>query len=94
MQYKKVIESKKAIKDSFDFPYCEPPRDQHNYDIDKDCNSVGSGEITVHLNSNQDNIDFLSLHPGHRFTKLSPLKNWLVPMTYYDGARLCSIFKL
>ncbi len=59
-------------------------------------NSVGSDDVIVQLNPTQENLDFLSSHRGQCFTKLSHLKNWVVPMImmYYNGARLCSIFKL
>ena len=85
MDYKKAIKSKKAIKESFECPESEPPNAQHDDDSEDDINSVGSDEVTVHLNPNHDNLDFLTSHPGHRFIKLSPLKIWVVPMMYYDG---------
>jgi hypothetical protein len=94
MQYKKVIKSEKAIKENFEFHNSEPPNAHHNDEIDNDGNSVGSNEVTVHLNPIQDNLNFLPLHPGSCFTKLLPLKNWVVLMMYYNGARICSIFKL
>lgn len=50
--------------------------------------------MRVHSNPTQDNHDFFSLHPGHHFTRLSPLKNWVDLVLYNDDARLCSIFKL
>jgi hypothetical protein len=41
-----------------------------------------------------ENLDILSLHPEHHFTRLLSLKNRVVPMMYYDVSRLCSIFIL
>ncbi len=41
-----------------------------------------------------NNCEFLTTYPGYHFTKLAKLKNWVVPMMYYDGARMCSSHKL
>ena len=84
----------KAIKASFQQLDCETSSAQHDDDSDNDSNSVGSDGTRVHSNPAQENLAFLTLHPGHRFTKHLSLKNWVVPMMYYVGVRLCSIFKL
>ena len=68
--------SKKAIKESLEFHDSEPPNAQHDGHSKDNGNSVGSDEVTVHLNPNKVNLDFLPFHQGHHFTKLSAVKNW------------------
>ena len=89
MHNKRVLKSKNGIKESFDIP-----QSTSSTEDTQDALSVASDDEMADSNPNTHNLEFLTSHPGNRFTKLSPLKNWIIPMMYYDGARLCSIFKL
>jgi len=41
---------------------------------------------------NEDiNLEFIEGHEARMFTKLSKLKQWVVPMMFYDGDRICKI---
>ena len=91
MNYKKVIKSKKDVKASSEPPESETPNTQDDDDNENECNSVDSIVKKVNSTSKHDILDFLTSHPRNRFTKLSPLKNWVVPIMYYDGARLWNI---
>jgi hypothetical protein len=41
-----------------------------------------------------NNFELLTTHPGYHFTKITKLKNWVIPMIYHDGVQVCSIFSL
>ena len=86
--------SKKVINNCFECAQNEPPNAPYDDESKDNGDSVGFNEVKVHLNPNQDKLDFLTSRPGHQFSKLSPLKHGVVPMMYYDCARLYSIFKL
>ena len=89
MYYKKVVKSKSAVRASLDVS-----TDLRTKEHD-DCDDViASDDEMFQSMSTGNTCKFLATHPGSQFTKLSKLKNWVVPMTYYDGARLCSIFNL
>lgn len=77
---KQVIKSKKAIKPSFECLECETINAQNDNDNKNLCNSVGSVDMRVHSNPTEENIYCLYLNPGHYFTRLSPLKSWIVHM--------------
>jgi hypothetical protein len=59
LNYKKVIKSKKVIKESFEFHDNEPTNDHHDDDSEDDRNSIDSDEVTLHLHPNKDNLDVL-----------------------------------
>ena len=80
MNNKKVIKSKKAINNSFECAQNAHQNAPHDDDSEDNGDSVGPNEVKGYLNPNQDNLDFLTMHPKHCFTKLSPLKYWEVPM--------------
>lgn len=89
MYYKKVVKSKSAVRASLNVS--TDLRSKENDDGD---DVLASDDEMFQSTSTGNTSEFLATHPGSQFTKLSKLKNWVVPMTYYDGARLCSIFNL
>jgi hypothetical protein len=89
MYYKKVVKSKSAVRASLNVS--TDLRTKENDDGD---NVLASDDERFQSTSTGNTSEFLATHPGSQFTKLSKLKNWVVSMTYYDGAQLCSIFNL
>jgi hypothetical protein len=80
MHYKKVLKPQNAIKESFNVSSnttnTENDEDDFSDDLDDDvCDSKTTG----------NNLKFLTTHPGYLFTQLTKLKNWVVPMMYYNG---------
>ena len=88
MHYKKV-KSKNAIKESFDIPSHKTCSDSSQDDL-----SVAPDDEMANSTSAVNTFEFMATHPVNRCTKLSKLKNWVVPIMYYNGACLCSICKL
>ena len=52
--------------------------------------STTSQETNSQLNEDT-NLEFIEGHEARMFTKLSKLKQWVVPMMFYDGDRICKI---
>ena len=80
MYYKKVLQPKNAIKTFFNVS--SNTTNTENYDNDK------SDDLDDNLSdstSTGNNFEFLTTHPGYHFTKLTKLKNWVVPTMYYNG---------
>jgi hypothetical protein len=91
MKYTKVVKSKIAVKRSLDKEESDDNHVSHQEDGD---DSIFNIPVNDDYKSGEGKHDFLISHPGHHFTMLSKLQNWVVPMMFYDGARLCSIHKL
>lgn len=89
MYYKKVLKPKNAIKKSFNVSL--NTTNTENYENDK---IDDLDDDLVDSTPTGNNFEFLTTHPGYHFTKLTKLKNRVVPMMYYDGVRVCSIFSL
>ena len=83
--YKKVVKSKTAVRESLNVS--NDLRTKENDDGD---DVLASDEEMFQTTSTGNTSKFLATHPGSQFTNLSKLKNWVVSMTYYDGARFCS----
>ena len=80
MYYKKVLTPKNAIKKSFNIS--SNTTNTENYENDK------SDDLDDDLGDTMptdNNFEFLTTHPGYHLTKLTKLKNWVVPMMYYHG---------
>ena len=80
MHYKKVLKPKSAIKESFNLSSntTDTENDQDDLCDASDCGMCESTPTGY-------NYEFLMTQPGYCFTNLSKLKNWVVPMMYYDG---------
>eukprot|EP00956_Cyclotella_meneghiniana_P018737 scaffold31477_cov36-Cyclotella_meneghiniana.AAC.2 len=72
--------------------------DSHNSNFDDEENDEMSGEeetVTFQdddVLSNEDwKLEFIDGHEARYFTKLSKLKQWVVPMMFYDGDTICNI---
>jgi hypothetical protein len=89
MYYKRVVKSKSAVRASINVS-----TDLRTKDNDDGDDNLGSDDEIFQSTSTGNTCKFLVTHPGSKFTKLTRLKNWVVAMIYYDGARLCSIFNL
>ena len=87
--YKKVLKPKNAIKKSFNIS--SNTANTENYENDK---SDDSDDDLGDSTPTDKNFEFLTTHPGYHVAKLTKLKNWVVPMMYYDGVRVWSIFSL
>ena len=104
MWYKKIRKSNKEARDSMidnDEFSQEQDYDHHEYGFDdveeNDGPSEHEQEETDGLNENNIPLDedwkleFIDGHEARYFTKLSKLKQWVVPMMFYDGDSICNI---
>ena len=91
MKYTKVVKSKMAVKRSLDNEESDDSHVSHQEDGD---DSIFDSPVDDDCKTGEAKHSFLISHPGHHFTTLSKLQNWVVPMMFYDGVRLCSIHKL
>ena len=91
MKYTKVVKSKMAVKCSLDKDESD---DNHVSHEDNGDDSIFDMSGNDYRKSGEGKHEFLISHPGHHFTMLSKLQNWVGPMTFYDGARMCSTDKL
>ena len=91
MKYTKVVKSKMAVKRSLDNEESDDNHVSHQEDGD---DSIFDIPVDDDCKTGEAKHSFLISHPGHHFTTLSKLQNWVVPMMFYDGVRLCSIHKL
>ena len=79
--YKKVVKLKTAVRASLNVS-----NDLRTKENDHGDNVLASDEEMFQTTSTGNTSNFLATHRGSQFTNLSKLKNWAVPMTYYDGA--------
>jgi hypothetical protein len=89
MYYKKEVKLKSAVRASLN-----ASTDLHTKENDDGDDVLASDDEIFQSTSTGNTCEFLATHPGSQFTKLLKLKNWVIPMIYYDGAQLCSIFNL
>ena len=73
-------------------------RDQHDHDEEMSGEEYEEGDkesATFQETNGQSyediNLEFINGHEARMFTKLSKLKQWVVPMMFYDGERICKI---
>jgi hypothetical protein len=90
MRCKEVLKSIKAIKMSLGKHQCD---DNTNPSDDDDLNTTSKIIQDTHSMSDVK-LNFLETHPGQQCTKLSKLQNYVVPMMYYGGGRMCPMVKL
>jgi hypothetical protein len=72
------------------FRICNPKQRKGQQDVDS--SKTNPGEIPN--NTQNCELEFLDSHPRMDFCKLVTLKNWVIPMVFYNGARLCSSYNL
>lgn len=92
MNYKNISNFKKGVKLSFEHLNVQSPKLNMMMMMKMSNSWVQQPKCTS--NPTQENLDFLSSHSRHCFTKLLPLKNWVVHMSYYDSEWICSILNI